>query len=446
MKTLIEIESRQTQKILMNGSLLQAIKILQMSQSEIWSLTYEVLESNPLVTLENFPDGSDFFCSYPLPVVPIYHRSSLESIQSIASHPVSLIDSLMTQLRSHTKQAEDLIIGREIIQLINSNGYFEGSIDWISEKLQVLQSKVEKVLKLIQTFEPSGIAAQSLTECLRVQVEDQGWNSPEMNKFLNYLPLLEKCSLSQFSEQSTLPLEVCIQALQLIRSLNPKPGLQFEKDSPLLTMIPDLFVVQEHSQRIVYLNPQAFPKVTLNMKNWIPLEKRIDKNDWQYISLQKMEANWFIRALAQRARNLLRVAQAIVDYQDTFFERGSSGMKPLSLQMLAKKLGIHESTVSRVITEKYISMLGKIYPLKEFLTHNPNRQKNLDTISVKTVLNRITQIVRDEPPSIPYSDDQLANILMREGIRVARRTITKYRKILRIQSSCQRRESHQRLF
>jgi len=455
MKTQLTIEASQSQKLLMNASLQQAIKILQMSQSELWTWVQDSVESNPFLQLQNQPDSMGSYDDETIRHLDedwnaqsdyggYYDDSELKNTLGwIPNPPVSLQVHLLNQLMSHNLSPQQFKIGEEIISWIDPSGYLEKPIITIAQSIQTSIPKVEKILQLIQKFDPIGIGARSLSECLRLQLIETGPISKSMNQFLDNLPLLEKMTLKEFSEKIQLNFSFCQEALKQIRMLNPKPGLQFDHQSPPEFRIPDLLVIRSNGKWNVHLNPHALPKVLIQTIPLSDLEKSASqKTTMSYIQSEKTKAQWLVHILEQRAQTLLRVGQAIINHQEDFFDKGIEKLKPLSLRTVADSLKIHESTVSRITTEKYIATPTQTYPLKFFFTHNPNKMKNLETISARTVLSRLENLVRNEPIQSPYSDDELTTLLIKEGIKLARRTVTKYRKSLKINSSIQRKQTY----
>jgi RNA polymerase sigma-54 factor len=313
-------------------------------------------------------------------------------------------------------------------------------VEAIADRLAASPAQVERVLALLHAFEPSGVGARSLAECLTLQLKERNRFDPCMRALLDRLDLVAKRDLLALKRLCGVDDEDLAEMLADLRALDPKPGRGFEA-APVQVLIPDVFVRQApDGSWLVELNPDALPRVLVNQTYYARVSGRTASDaDRTFLSECLQSANWLTRSLEQRAKTILKVASEIVCQQDGFFRRGVSQLRPLNLRTVADAIGMHESTVSRVTSNKAIATVRGTFEMKYFFTAAIPGSGGAEAHSSEAVRHRIKQLIDAEPPGDVLSDDALVQKLKDEGVDIARRTIAKYRESLRIPSSIERR-------
>lgn len=484
------------QQLTMTPQLQQAIRLLQLSTLDLQQEIQEALESNPM--LERQEEGEDFDNSDPLADAaeqstqattpePTYQEtnSNAESLEdgewneripselpvdtawedvyqtSASSLPSndddewdfttrtsageSLQSHLLWQLNLVPMSDTDKLIGVTIIDCINDQGYLEESIEEIvasfDPEMDVEADEVEAVLHRIQHFEPAGIGARDLRECLLLQLRQFPANTPwlaEAQRLASeHLDLLGSRDYSQLMRRMKLKEDDLRQVIELIQSLNPRPGSQIEASEPEY-VIPDV-IVRKHNERwLVELNQEAVPRLRVNAQ-YAGFVKRADSSaDNTFMRNQLQEARWFIKSLQSRNETLMKVATQIVEHQRGFLDYGDEAMKPLVLHDIAEAVGMHESTISRVTTQKFMHTPRGIYELKYFFSSHVSTSEGGECSST-AIRAIIKKLVAAENAKKPLSDSKIAGLLEAQGIQVARRTVAKYRESLGIAPSSERK-------
>jgi RNA polymerase sigma-54 factor len=314
----------------------------------------------------------------------------------------------------------------------------------VADKLGTRVDRVEAVLAVLQTFDPPGVFARNLTECLAIQLKERDRYDPAMQRLVENLPLLARRDLAALRRLCGVVDEDLVDMIAEIRNLNPKPGLAFGS-APVQPIVPDVFVrAAPDGTWQVELNSDTLPKVLINQRYYAEVSKttRTDK-DKSYLAECFQTATWLVRALDQRARTILKVSSEIVRQQDGFFARGVEHLRPLNLKTVADAIGMHESTVSRVTANKYMATNRGIFELKYFFTSAIAAADGGESHSAEAVRHRIRQLIDAETARDVLSDDTIVEKLRDAGIDIARRTVAKYREAMRIPSSVQRRREKQ---
>ena len=472
------------QQLAITPELKQSLRLLQISSLELRNEIQQVLESNPLLELasdlEDIEPGDSSEAevanetaasleesemaevfeqeSLPqeLPVDAVWEDTWLdaaprqlnlrEDLDSSAgqAQPTSLTDDLLWQLETSRIPLEDQGIARAIIYSINEDGWLTEPIETVLDGLEatpISHSRALSVLHAVQSFEPAGIGARNLEECLRLQLRDVSEDEPGRRLALalveGHLSLLIKPDTWQLAKAAGASEAEASRALQLILSLNPRPGrgVRGEKES---FVVPDVVVRKREGTWRVELNPDAWPSLGINPVYSRMIQRGNTSGDNQYLKEKIGEARWFLRGLRGRGETLLRVSGEIVARQRAFLERGAEAMVPLVLQDISNVLGLHESTVSRVTSGKYMQTPHGMFELKHFFPPALATQDGSEVSSI-AIRARIEKLVREEDPRHPLSDSSIMEALNKEGIRVARRTVAKYREALAIPSSSARR-------
>lgn len=497
------LELRQGQSLVMTPQLLQAIKLLQFSHNELVAYVEAELERNPLLERADDPDGEHpAETSEPVSepdgadderqwfndelavsrdtleaglgtsldnvfqdesaaktrelrpaedMLPV--SSSLWSgghgsfdddegpdLEATLAADVSLHDHLEAQLLVATSDPTERLIGRHLIDAVDENGYLAEDTAAIAARLGTTNERVEKVLALVQTFEPSGIAARNLAECLAIQLKEQDRFDPAMQVLVANLPLVARRDLAALKRLCGVDDEDLADMLAELRRLDPKPGRAFG-GGVAQTLVPDVFVREAaDGSWLIELNEAALPKVLVNQT----YHARVSRNarseaEKTFIADCLQTANWLTRSLEQRARTILKVTAEIVRQQDGFFAHGIEHLRPLNLKTVADAIGMHESTVSRVTSNKSIGTRRGVFEMKYFFSAAISGTPGGEAHAAEAVRHRIKQMIDAESPDNVLSDDAIVQKLQSAGIDIARRTVAKYRESLRIPSSVERR-------
>lgn len=356
------------------------------------------------------------------------------------SKEISLSDHLTEQLHFATRDPQALFIGAYLIDLIDEAGYLREPVAAVAERLGAEAKEVEETLALIQTFDPSGVGARDLKECLRLQLMERDRLDPAMSVFVDNLELLAKSDLKGLMKATGTDEEDVRDMIAEVRSLTPKPGYAYSAD-PVQAIVPDVIVSQAPDGGWkIELNTETLPRVLVNQRYYAEISAaRCKEQDKVFLSEQFANANWLVKSLDQRARTILKVASEIVRQQDAFFAYGVKHLRPLNLRAVADAISMHESTVSRVTANKYMMSPRGLLELKYFFTAAIASSSGGEAHSAESVRCRIRELIDAETADTVLSDDKIVEILKGEGVDIARRTVAKYRETLKIPSSVQRR-------
>lgn len=474
------------QQLTMTPQLQQAIRLLQLSSLDLQQEIQEALESNPLLeqeeqaesheSLEQIaekeqieqqaseeapqPDTTDQLSQSEMPdELPV--DSSWDDVYSAAPNTPSatnieddslyqgettesLQDYLLWQMELTPMSDQDRAIAHIIIDAVDEAGMLTVSAEDILESLgdeEVELDEIEAVLKRVQLFDPVGVAARSLGECLNIQLRqfaaDTPWLKEAAMVINEHSDLLANRDYRTLMRKTRLKEDELAEVLSLIKTLNPRPGnLVMQQESQYV--VPDVSVTKKSGQWVVELNPDSVPKVSINQHYASMTKGNRNGNDNQFIRSHLQEAKWFIKSLESRNETLLKVANCIVQQQQAFFEYGDEAMKPMVLNDVAEAVEMHESTISRVTTQKYMHTPRGIYELKYFFSSHVSTE-NGGECSSTAIRAFIKKLVAAENTKKPLSDSKMADILAEQGIKVARRTVAKYRESLGIAPSNQRK-------
>jgi RNA polymerase sigma-54 factor len=362
------------------------------------------------------------------------------NLESFVTAEATLGDHLAEQLSLAVSDPAKRLIGQYLIDLVDEAGYLPADLTQLAEQLGASLADVENVLATVQTFDPPGICARSLSECLALQLIERDRYDPAMRALVENLDLLARRDVAALKKICGVDDEDLTEMIAEIRQLDPKPGLKFGS-TRLQTVVPDVFVRPgPDGGWLVELNSDTLPKVLVNQSYYSELAGHLRKGDDKtYFTDCLQNATWLVRALDQRARTILKVATEIVRQQDGFFQRGVAHLRPLNLKVVADAIQMHESTVSRVTANKYMATTRGIVELKYFFTASIASADGGDAHSAEAVRHRIRQLIDAENPNAILSDDAIVEMLRAAGIDIARRTVAKYREAMRIPSSVQRR-------
>ncbi|WP_034999097.1 RNA polymerase factor sigma-54 [Beijerinckia mobilis] len=362
------------------------------------------------------------------------------NLEAYVAGETTLKDHLSGQLAIATPDPVDRLIGNALIDALDEVGYLTDPIEEIADRLGAPLERVERVLKIVQTFDPSGVGARNLAECLAIQLRERDRLDPAMQTLLNHLGLLAKRDFASLRKICQVDEEDILDMLNEIRRLDPKPGRAFGSSS-IQPVVPDVIVrpLPDGSWH-VELNADVLPRILVNHTYAARVTKtKAKESDKAFMSNCLQTANWLTKSLEQRARTILKVSSEIVRQQDAFFAKGVEHLRPLNLKTIADAIGMHESTVSRVTSNKYMTTPRGLFELKYFFTASINAHNGGEAHSAESVRFRIKQMIDAESPKDILSDDAIVAKLKEANIDIARRTVAKYRDSLKIPSSVERR-------
>jgi RNA polymerase sigma-54 factor len=497
---------RQTQSLVMTPQLMQAIKLLQLSHLDLAAYVDGELERNPLLErtaeqdqgrdepgeapaeppsppeaaepagadrmddrlesrqsiearldtdLNNvFPDDGAGPARSPEAQPGIYsewtgtgaggHTDGDYNLEAFVTAETTLADHLAEQASMTFTDPVELMLAQYLVDLVDDAGYLPADLTEAADKLGASIAQVEAVLAKLQTFDPPGVCARNLAECLAIQLRELDRLDPAMQALLDHIELMAKRDFAGLRKICGVDDEDLIDMIGEIKRLNPKPGLAFS--SVLVQpIVPDVFVRQgPDGGWVVELNHDTLPKVLVNQSYYAKVSKTAKKDtEKSYLAECLQTATWLVRALDQRAKTILKVATEIVRQQDAFFTSGVQYLRPLNLKTVADAIDMHESTVSRVTANKYIAAARGTFEMKFFFTSAIASANGGEAHSAEAVRYRIKQLVDGESAQNIMSDDAIVERLRQAGINIARRTVAKYREAMRIPSSVQRRRDKQ---
>ncbi len=361
-------------------------------------------------------------------------------IENTAAEPESMNKNLLSQLSLSTDSEKDYKIGEWIISEIDERGYFSSSIEAGAEKLGVPPEEIERVLKIVHTFTPTGIGARDLRECLLIQIEASHPDKPLLRKIVeDHLEQLAKKQYPKIAQALKSTVQEVQDLAAIIASLEPMPGRYFG-NREVIYVVPDVIVKKVDNDYVVYINDDGLPKLRIS-SFYRKLLKGYNDNPQtkEYVRDKLRAAQWLVKNIEQRKETIQKVAENIVDVQREFFDRGVAYLKPLTLKEIAERIGMHESTVSRVTTNKYMESPRGIFELKYFFSSGIESSDGEATSST-SVKELIRTLIENENKHKPLSDQKITEVLNKRGLNIARRTAAKYREELGILSSKYRRE------
>ncbi len=364
-----------------------------------------------------------------------------EDAISMVTRQETLSEALTRQLNLHIKNQTDRAIGSYLIGMVNEAGYLTGDLATIAESLGLSIDSLETVLCELRSFEPTGVFARDLGECLRLQLQERNHLDPAMEILLQNLNLVAKRDFQQLKSVCKVDLEDIQDMIAELRLLNPKPGLAFGSE-PIAPVVPDVFVKPAPDGNwIVELNSETLPRLLINSQYVAKVIRgSTSAGDKTFLSEAQNQATWLVKSLDQRAKTILKVSKEIVRQQDAFMVHGIQHLRPITLKTVADLVEMHESTISRVTSNKYISTPRGVFELKFFFTNAiQSSAADREAHSSESVRHRIRELIARETPENILSDDDLVRKLDISGIDIARRTVAKYRESLNILSSVQRR-------
>ncbi len=476
-----------TQQLVMTPQLQQAIKLLQLSRIELIETINQELEANPVLeeateaspgkeekaseetvvdewteeqalsTLapssseeEKTPwdekalqeqEWKELWDQDQRSSLPAYsfEEKELPNYENILSQESDLTEHLLWQLRVSNLTEEDREIACLIIGNLDQNGYLKATLEEIAQEASTDIDNVERVLRQVQLFDPVGVAARDLKECLLIQIRHLGIENSLVKVLVeDYLPQLERHNYQAIVKKTGATMEEVLSAVDVIRQLDPRPGRAYSREH-VQYIVPDIYVYKVDDEYVVSLNDEGMPRLRINSYYKEAVKNGMAPDDAkEFIQGKLKSAVWLIRSIHQRQRTIYKVTKSIVKFQREFLDKGVAYLKPLILRDVAEDVGMHESTISRVTTNKYVHTPQGIFELKFFFSVGLRRNDGVD-VATQSVKERIKQLIQSEDPTKPYSDKQIADILAKDDIRIARRTVAKYRDLMGILPSSRRK-------
>jgi RNA polymerase sigma-54 factor len=468
-----KLHTKLVQKLILTPSLQQAIKLLPMSTLELVDMLNQEMVENPLLEevpteelqpaetaaapektdAETLPaqkndtwDDQDFeyfFGEYLddgyRPRTP-QEVKELPPIENTLSTTSSLSDHLLWQLSVADDDPLLREIGSAIIGNLDDDGYLVASVEEIAAMGDWPPAEVERALSVVQGFDPIGVAARDLQECLTLQLRHLGLEGTPTEKIVSeHLRLLQNHQVPEIARKLGLPIEELKHHIEIIRHLDPKPGSRYNP-APSQYVIPDVYVVKVEDQYVAMLNEEGLPQLRISPHYRRLLDKGADNSEETraYVKEKFRSALWLIKSVDQRQKTIHKVATSIVNFQRDFLDHGIEHLRPLVLRDVATDIGMHESTVSRVVNNKYMHTPQGVFEMK-FFFHSGISSSYGESVSSVTIKQRIRKIIETEDARKPLSDSKIVSILQKEGLMLARRTIAKYREELKIPTSNQRK-------
>lgn len=469
-----------TQQLVMTPQLQQAIKLLQLSRMELVDMVQQELEENPILEeATEVPEEKEFdetaagespASEAPVDevqevsgesegVADIDWQTYLEgyslggstadfyeddedrpSYENLLTKKGNLSDHLLWQLNLSRLNDDVRRVAAEIIGNLDDDGYLQASLEEIATTSGAPLERVAQALAVVQDFDPPGVASRDLRECLLHQVRHLGMEGSLVEAvLLNHIPDLEVRKYSVIAKALGVTLDDVLGAAKIISGLDPRPGSIYTQEE-VHYITPDIFVYKINDEYIVVLNDEGLPNLRINAfyRNALAGGEGIDAQAGEYIQDKMRGAVWLIKSIHQRQRTIYKVTKSIVKFQREFFDKGIAYLKPLVLRDVAEDIEMHESTISRVTTNKYVQTPQGLFELKYFFNSGINTTEG-DAVASESVKSKIKEIIAGENQKKPYSDQKIVDLLLEQGIDIARRTVTKYREMLGLGSSTERK-------
>jgi RNA polymerase sigma-54 factor len=468
-----------TQQLVMTPQLQQAIKLLQLSRLELAEMIQQEMEQNPALEEAGVEELSDknitaqeSDTTAPEKETPVKEVTIEEKVrtdmdwenyineynstgrvytesenteapnyEAFTSEKKTLQDHLKWQLMLYGLSEEEDKTGHIIIGNLNRDGYLCSDLDEIAKTSGSEIERVEEILSILQTFDPPGVCARDLRETLLIQFQQLGIDNPIINEIINnHLKNIENRNTKKIAKALKISLDDVRAAVKIIQYLEPKPGRKFSTDEPAY-ITPDIYVYKQGDDFKIVMNDDGLPKLKINQfyKNAITNGRKISKDAKNYLNEKMQSASWLIKSIHQRQKTIYLVMESILKFQKDFFDKGIAYLRPLILKDIAEDIEMHESTISRVTTNKYAYTPQGLFELKYFFNSSIERTDG-ESMASASVKDRIRLLIESEDPESPLSDEKIAGILKDSTIQIARRTVAKYRKVLNILPSNKRKQ------
>ena len=471
-----KLVQKQAQTITLSNQLRQAIELLELSHLDLQAYCEQAALENPFLDIENEQTPNESSEENEAPEGATSEDEPYEALQSedyenvwtsdgstphknaeldgpfrvlenVAAAEISLRDHLQSQINTDIENEQDRLIAGMMLECLHETGYLQTPLETIADNLNTTVERIERVLGYLQQFDPCGIFARSLRECMELQLADQGLLDPKTQLALAYIDLYAEARIDELLKKVHCTQEELKLILEKIRLVDPKPGLKFSSHA-MQTRVPDVFISRDPHDNswVITLNPETLPRVlvTQDYKQKVTVDFKKDIELRKYYQERMAAANWLVRALDQRAQNIVKVVREIVRQQQEFFEKGVEFLRPMRLKDVAEIAGIHESTVSRITQNKYLSCPRGIFELRYFFSASITNAWTGEDQSALQIQHKIHELIKTEDPKKPLSDDMIVRHLSEFNLDVARRTVAKYRELLSIPSSYERKRRYLR--
>lgn len=473
-----------SQQLLMTPQLQQAIKLLQLSRIELVDFVTQQLSENPVleegvtesaeerihvernkestenqVVSDQMNSASDIVdrvddrtgeswesfsrhqeSAAPVPSTQVRKDDEFPNYENIVSKEGTLQDYLMSQIGELDFTPEEKKIASELIGNIDDKGYLRAEISELAETLSCTTDAIEDILDVVQRLDPSGVGAIDLTDCLMIQLRNGRLkNGIVENIVLNHMPELETRNFQQIAKQMKISFDEVVENVQIIAELEPVPGRQFGMSNTQF-ITPDVYVFKLSNEWVVSLNEEGLPRLKVSelYEDMLKSMRESAAKEKDYIQEKLKSATWLIKSIQQRQRTIFKVTEKIVERQQAFFDHGVEHLKPMILRDIADEISMHESTISRVTTNKYVHTPQGIFELKYFFNSSVSRVGG-DSLASVSVKKMIEDVIKAEDPKKPLADQKIVDFLDSKGIQLARRTVAKYREQLGILPSSKRK-------
>ncbi|WP_316014401.1 RNA polymerase factor sigma-54 [Roseobacter sp. HKCCA0434] len=423
------LDLTQSQQLRLTPQLAQAIALLQLSATDLHDRVAEEVDRNPILEMER-----------PRPASGPSMMSGGEDFDRAASiaEQVTLRGHLLSQIGGMRARAAVRAVAELIVDELSPDGRLPVGLDELTRRYDLRPGQAAAGLALVQACDPTGVGARSLGECFALQLDDRGLLDPPFRTLCENLARLTRGDRAGLIAATGLAPEALDERLAILRTLDPQPGFAYSAEATAPIVAPDVLVTKAKDVWRITLNPDTLPRVLVN-ETYAAEVAATGEDAARFVATCRLNASWLTRALEQRAGTVLKVSRAILRHQTAFFETGDIALRPLSMATLAAEVGIHESTVSRAVANKYMATPHGLRPLRGFFAQGVPDTTQKSGYAPAAVQARLRRLIEGEDPGRPLSDDALVRALTEDGVRIARRTVAKYRDLMGIPSSMQRR-------
>ena len=445
-----------SQKLALSQRMLQSAEILQMSSQELVNYIKELSIENPVVDYEETVQDTEKYDILKKKLEWLdssdeqnktYYREDKEDESSNDMWNFKenvgerLVEYLYSQVNVLPLNKEQRRIAHYIIESMDNNGYLADTVEDMAQALKTSVDAVKKALQIVQSLEPAGVGARNLKECLFIQLKKIGIDNKLVNSIIESgLETLAKNQLHILAKKNKATIEDVVAAVQIIKSLNPKPGNSFTSDRNLEYITPDVLIEKKDGQYEIILNDYFYPRLSINNYYKTIMNSASEDKAKEYVYDKIKQAEWAMKCISKRNSTLVKTLEVILDLQKGFFDQGPGHLKPMKLYDVAERIGMHESTVSRAVRDKYLQCSWGVFSLNSFFStgvaksqiYSEQGEENEDKITPSSIKAMIKKLIDEEDKKSPYSDRAITELLNEKGIQISRRTVAKYREAMHI--------------